>query len=478
MTDSVLPASFLDRLFDIPQRNTRWLWLLPLLVFVIGTLLTLVVHHFIASAEQQMPLISATVRGLTPLLIMGGGLMISFLLALLLVFLLNTRSRALHLASMMTEHLRDSEERFRLLFTHSTQGILLWGGPREGVIDCNDAIVQMFGARRNQIIGTNPLQWSPDIQSSGETTRRVMRHIASEIARVGHVQFDWTHQRADGSLFPTDVSMFVSTGREGRRFYFVTIRDVTDSKRVEQELRQARDEAEQASRAKSDFLATMSHEIRTPMNGVLGMAQLLADTPLNTEQREYVGIIDHCGQSLLAVINDILDISKIEAGKLRLESISFDVRQMLQDIMPLMRQSAQEKQLELLADLAQDLPDTLVGDPTRIRQILINLIANAIKFTEQGHVAVRLSVASSFDEYLHLRLAVSDTGIGIAPEKLATLFAKFTQADASMTRRFGGTGLGLAIVRSLAEMMNGEAGADSREGEGSLFWVVLRLRRY
>ena len=277
----------------------------------------------------------------------------------------------------------------------------------------------------------------------------------------------------NGATFPIDLR-FSTVNVRGETLYIAILIDITARKQTEAALIHAKDQAEMAVRAKSEFLAMMSHEIRTPMNGVLGMTSLLGDSALSLEQRQYVDAIKHSAQLLMSVINDILDFSKVEAGKLSVEPIPFDLQVAVAEVAELLVPRALEQNLELVVRYATDAPRRVIGDSGRIRQVLLNLAGNALKFTEKGHVVISVEAIRT-DGAGRFRFEITDTGIGIPTDKLSALFQPFTQADASTTRRFGGTGLGLSISKRLVELMGGEIGVQSADGAGSTFWFTLPL---
>ncbi len=384
----------------------------------------------------------------------------------------------------ITERKQAEEElvKFKTISDQATYGVKIVDA--EGnIVYCNECIAEMHGYSSKEELTGKKLS----VLHNEEQIQRVNELIQGLGIDDAFTTEEVWHTRRDGSVFPTLMNATAIKNEDGKPLYIsATAIDVSDLKRAQQKIEltnknleeaigranQLAMEAEFANKSKSDFLANMSHEIRTPMNGIIGMTGFLLDTELTPEQREYGEIVRSCGDSLLRIINDILDYSKIEADKLDLETIDFDLRALLEEMGDLQALRAQERGVEYNCLIGTEVPSLLKGDPGRLRQVLINLVGNGIKFTAEGEVVVRVSLEAEDDSGATLRFEVEDTGIGIAEDRKGMLFEAFTQADASTTRKFGGTGLGLTISMRLAEMMGGRIGVESEEGEGSRFWFT------
>ena len=338
-------------------------------------------------------------------------------------------------------------------------------------LEVNRAAAEMIGYTVDEMRGMAV----PDIDPALADGK--FAEVGAAVRRVGQFSCDSTIKHRDGHAIPVNLSIFYRPPADGDAGGFITfLSDISTRKQAEQALREARDAAESATRAKSAFLANMSHEIRTPMNAILGSAYIMRRAGVPAELAEQVDRIESSGQHLLSLINDILDLSKIEAERLELEEVPLALPQLLQEVVGMLAGRAADKRLRLEVDTG-DLPDQLLGDATRLRQALINYATNAIKFTEEGVIRLGGRVLEAAEESVLVRLEVQDTGIGIAPEVLARLFTPFEQAEQATARKYGGTGLGLAITRHLASLMDGEVGAESTPGQGSLFWLTARLKR-
>jgi two-component system, sensor histidine kinase and response regulator len=370
------------------------------------------------------------------------------------------------------KELEQAESKYRSIYEQTFEG--LYQISLDGrYLNANPALFRIFG-----ITDPTTLEaFAHGREGVGFLDQSARQRFLVNLNQIGIiVGFESRIRRADGAVRWVSENARAVTNDKGKVVYFEgSVADITERKEVEQAMQAAKESAEAAADSKSQFLATMSHEIRTPMNGVLGMSTLLLESELKPEQHHYATVVKQSAEALLVILNDILDFSKIEAGKLSIEQIDFALPEVLNGVASLLETNAKAKGLYLQTEWPPAIPRLLRGDPYRLRQILMNLLNNAIKFTEEGGVTVKVTMEDRSEKQLQLLIQVVDTGIGLSEESRKKLFQAFAQADASTTRKFGGTGLGLAICRRLVELMGGTIGVDSVIGEGSTFWFRLPL---
>jgi len=379
---------------------------------------------------------------------------------------IQSREKAVHA-------LREAEEKYRSIFENAVEGIFQTSLDGK-YLNVNPALARIYGyASAAELINS---VGDIERQLYVEAGRR-NEFIAIMQARGVVTAFESEIYRKGGdTIWISENARAVRNAVGSIQYYEGTVEDITERKQAER-LQRQKEAAEAASLAKSEFLANMSHEIRTPLNGVIGMLELLAGADLNSVQQRYARVARTSADCLLGLINDVLDFAKIEAGKLELDETEFNLHLFLEDFSEMFAQRAEAKQLELACHIHHDVPTTMFGDGDRLRQILVNLVNNAIKFTDRGEVVIRVSVDSQTADHAMVRFAVTDTGLGIPPERLNRLFKAFSQVDASTTRKYGGTGLGLAISKQLAELLGGSIGVESTPGQGSTFWFTARLKK-
>lgn len=372
----------------------------------------------------------------------------------------------------ITEQYRARQEQSRLLqITESSPELIATFTPDGSILSLNQSMRKLLGIRGEIDGSLNLRSIFPEEEYDLLFNTAIPTAFMGKVWR-GESRLKIGHEK---TIIVSQIIMRHQASFDGTQYYSTILSDITESKESEAMLLAAKDAAEAAALAKSEFLATMSHEIRTPMNGVLGMAQILLDTKLDSEQKEFAKAIELSGSALLTVINDILDFSKIEAGQMTLEPIEFDLERSAHEVCNLMMPKISEKGLELILDFDTNCPRRVVGDAGRLRQIFMNLIGNASKFTEKGHITVKIVANETVDQSTNISFSIADTGIGIAAENHAKLFNSFTQADASTTRKYGGTGLGLSICQQLINLMGGQIQIESEIGEGSRFFFTIDM---
>ena len=407
----------------------------------------------------------------------------------------NHRHNLENLVQEKTQDLLDEKKRTEAIIDNMNDGLITIN-QQGSVLSFNKGAEKIFGCTQQDIVHKNIKALMPSPYKD-EHDEYLQHYLKTGEKKVLNTTRELEGQKTDGTVFPLALSV-TKIDFDHEPLFIGIVQDITEQKQKEQDLLDAkhnaerlnkqmqdytdklelaRFEAEDANRAKSDFLANMSHEIRTPMNAVLGMSNLLLDTELNEEQKEWARSIYLSGENLLNIINDIIDISKIEAGKLTLEKTNFDFPALIQEVASMYTFQAREKGLEMLLNFDDALPQMFIGDPVRIKQIFANLISNALKFTAQGHVLIEIKQMKQTKNTVQLECHIEDTGIGIPKEKQKRIFQKFSQAEESTTRKFGGTGLGLTIVSELLEMMGGKINVKSKEGEGSCFIFTMKLEK-
>ena len=392
-----------------------------------------------------------------------------------LAMLYSEKQSALNASEDKASNLREKERRLKAILDNAGDGIITIDTYGD-IESFNVAAERMFGYPQSEVLGEN-VKMLMDEPYQGEHDDYISRYMDTGEKRLMGSAREVRGRKKNGDIFPMELEVSEMV-LEGQRLFIGVARDISERRRAEDELRKAQVAALEAARAKFEFIANISHEIRSPMNGVLTMINLLDDSELSEEQREYVGVIHESGSALITIINDILDFSRLEAGQLDLETIDFDLEQMIEDVCRLLHASASGKGLELLYMIEGNVPTALVGDPARLRQILVNLVDNAIKFTEHGSVTVQVTVVEDQGGLVILHFAVIDTGVGLSPRAQRCII-EGTEEEivASSEYRPGSTGLGLAISRKLVSLLAGEIGIESKEGVGSTFWLNVSFRR-
>lgn len=412
-----------------------------------------------------------------PWLILILGVTLTSILGMFLFSLIGRNIQTERSIRIATEELENNKQHIEAILNTVMEGIITID--IKGIVQTfNPAAEQMFGYKSDEVIGRNVNMLMPS-GNKKHHDEYINNYLETGKAKIIGIGREVEAKRKDGSKFPMSLGI-TQTILKGEKIFVGVVRDVTKEKAYKikleeynQRLEEAWADANKANKSKSEFLATMSHEIRTPMNGIIGMAELLSYSELTKQQEKYLKTIQSSGDLLLVLINDILDFSKIEAGELELENIPVVINALLSEVAQLLSGRARDNNVEIAVRNTQDVPVAIWGDPVRLRQVLINLVGNAVKFSKNGYVLINVEVLGKYEDEVDLRFEVRDTGIGIAKDKIDTIFEQFTQADSSTTREFGGTGLGLAICQKLINLMGGQIGVESEVGKGSVFWFEI-----
>ncbi len=371
------------------------------------------------------------------------------------------------------DEMKKRKNLYQIFFKNSNDAFMVIENDK--LLDCNEKAVTTFGCdSKKDFISKTPMDFSPEFQPGGERSANLAKKYFETSFENNGQHFEWLHCRKDGSEFHADV-VLTALETDGQVLYLVVVRNITPKKKAESELRIAKELSEKSNLAKSEFLANMSHEIRTPLNGIVGMTELVMDSNLDEYQADLVSTIDNEASSLINLVNDILDLSKIEAGHFELEKNNFNVCTMLEEFVRVFSIRASLKGLDFILYIAPDIPSVIFGDHGRLRQILTNLVGNALKFTKEGEISIFAEIDEETEGKITILFKVADTGIGIPKEKQTRIFESFTQAESSTTKVYGGTGLGITISMQLVELMQGQLHVESSVGKGSTFWFNVEF---